>query len=262
MKIFCSGTSSVRTSFPDLVLYRSCSELRAERKRSMAGFLWWIFRPLMQLGVYAVVFGVIFKNSEPHFMVFLFSGIIAWEWFAGVVVRSSNSVIANRPLMLLVKVNPALFPLSYAIVDGVKFLPGLAILLAGCVASGVEFHSTLLLLPVLVLVQVMLCAGAGMMVASITPLFPDFHMFLLTAIQLLMFMSGIFYRIDRLPARFATFMRFNPMASLISQYRAVVVDGVFPSVWMLLYVLAFGLLMSAIGYLTLQRLAGVYTKRW
>ena len=228
----------------------------------MAGFLWWIFRPLMLLGVYTLVFGVFFKNNEPHFMLFLFSGIIAWEWFAGTVLRSSNSVIANRPLMLLVKIDPAMFPLSYAIVDGVKFLPGLLILLLGCIASNVDFSLPILLLPVIIMAELLLCAGVGMLVASITPLFPDFHMFLVTAIQLVMFMSGIFYHIDRLPAQYSSLLRLNPMATIISQYRAVVIDGVVPSFYSFLSVFAIGSVFFAVGHWMLRRLAGVYTKRW
>ena len=65
----------------DLVLYRSLSELRAEAKRSYAGLAWWIIRPLLSLAVYGLVLGVVFKSREDHFVVFLFSGIIAWEWF-------------------------------------------------------------------------------------------------------------------------------------------------------------------------------------
>ena len=248
--------------FVDIVLYRSWSELRSERKRSMAGFLWWIFRPLMMLGVYAIVFGVIFHNEEEYFKIFLFSGIIAWEWFAGVVLRSSNSLITNRPLMLLVKVDPAIFPLSYTIVDGVKFLPGLLILVVGCFVAKIDFTWTMLMLPIIILLEFLLCAGIAMLVASITPLFPDFHMFLMTAMQLIMFMSGIFYQIGNLPVRFANFLMLNPMASIISMYRDVLIYGVFPPVKDLIYVFLIGIGFMMVGYALLRRFAGIYTKRW
>ena len=108
----------------NISLYRAWAEIKSESKRSYAGILWWVIRPLLSLAVYGIVFGMIFKNTVPNFLLFLFSGIIAWEWFASSVLRSANSINANRNLMLLVKVDPAMFPLSINFVDTVKFFLG------------------------------------------------------------------------------------------------------------------------------------------
>ena len=246
----------------DLVLYRSLSELRAEAKRSYAGLVWWIIRPLLSLAVYGLVFGVVFKSREAHFVVFLFSGIIAWEWFSSAVLRSANSIIANRPLMQLVRVDPALFPLSICLVDGVKFLLGLAILLLLLPSQGIVPCWTWLLIPLIVLGELVLCAGLGMLFAALVPFCPDLALVLQTVFQLLMFLSGVFYRVETLPAIMGRVLAFNPMAMAISQFRAILLDGVAPPLFTFACVWSWGLFAFVAGLYLLGRFRGVYPKRW
>ena len=246
----------------DLVLYRSLSELRAEAKRSYAGLVWWIIRPLLSLAVYGLVFGVVFKSRETHFVVFLFSGIIAWEWFSNAVLRSANSIIASRPLMQLVRVDPALFPLSICLVDAVKFLFGLAILLLLLPCQGIVPGWTWTLIPLIMLGELLLCAGFGMFFAALVPFCPDLALVLQTVLQLLMFLSGVFYRVETLPAIMGKVLAYNPMAMVISQFRNILLDGNVPSLITFVCVWSWGLVAFVAGCCLLRRFRGIYPKRW
>ena len=64
-------------------------ELKARYRGSALGFLWTLVNPLLLMAVYALVFGVIQKNSIPHYTYFLFVGLLPWIWF-------SNSVGSMR----------------------------------------------------------------------------------------------------------------------------------------------------------------------
>lgn len=248
--------------FWELAVFRTVAELRAESKRSYAGLLWWIIRPLLSLAVYWVVFGLIFKVQQEHFLLFLFSGIIGWEWFSCSTQRCATSVVANRPLMLLVKVNPMLFPVSICLVDFVKFLLGLLILLIAAAIWGPGFGWSILMLPVIVLAELMLCMGVGLIVSSITPFLPDFAMILTTIMQLLMFLSGVFYRIDSLPERLRPLIALNPVAVMLEQYRRVILERAMPDLWSLAAVLGSGITAVLVGRLLLTTFGRIYTKRW
>ncbi|MDR0933206.1 MAG: ABC transporter permease [Victivallales bacterium] len=249
--------------FSELVLFRSLAELRSESTHSYAGMLWWLIRPLLSLCVYGVFFMLIMGVKEDHFLLFLFTGVISWEWFASATLRNAGSVAGNRPLLLLVKLNPALFPLSISIVTMVKFLLGLLLLIivVACFGS-MGLSSTALLLPILILGQLVLVCGVGMIAASITPLLPDFQLLLLTVIQLMMFLSGVFNRIDTLPPTLRTWLSLNPMALQIAQYRQVILYHELPKIQDMIYIWGFGIVCCLIGYALLTKFRTTYTKIW
>lgn len=247
--------------FVSISLYRAWAEIKAESKRSYAGILWWLIRPLLSLVVYGIVFGLIFKNTMQNFLLFLFSGIIAWEWFSSSVLRSANSINANRNLMLLVKVDPAMFPLSINFVDTVKFLLGFSILfIAVIIQIGVNIN--MLYLPLIMGGEFLFCVGVGFVFAAVTPFVPDCMMILTTAMQLLMFLSGVFYRIDSLPAIVQRYIVINPMASVLNQYRLVLIDKTNPDWASLLYTYVFAGILIIIGYAMIKRFSCIYAKRW
>ena len=56
-------------------------------------------------------------------------------------------------------------------------------------------------------------------------------------LTLWMFMSGVFYDITALPERVQLYFRLNPMATLIENYRAVLIHGAWPD-WPVLGIIA------------------------
>lgn len=250
-------------TFLDLIVFRAWSELLAETRRSYAGLLWWLIRPLMTLMVYGIVFSMIFKIQEKNFLLFLFSGIITWEWFSCTVMRCTNSILANKTLMSMVKVDPALFPLSICLVDMVKFFCGLIVLLCGIILSDVPVNSTIFVtLPLIILCEFILCTGCGLIASAFTPFFPDLFMIITTGMQLLLFLSGVFYQIQRLPDKLRFFLHLNPVAVLLEQYRNILLYNSKLSFSALLYVVLFGCIMGIFGFIATHSLQKIYTKRW
>ncbi len=209
----------------DLVLYNALAELKAEHSRSMAGYLWWVFEPLMTLGVYYFVFGFFRPPGEGNFIVFLFTGIIFWRWFHAAVMRSVTSLEMSRSLMLQVNLNKSIPPLSIVIIDSIKFIVTLALLLCTVFLTGGTVTAAWAQLPFLLATQFFLIIGCSLLVSGIPPLFQDFTHILNTMMMLMMFSSGLFYSLDILPEKVQTVLMFNPMAVLIDQYRRVFLDG-------------------------------------
>jgi len=251
------------TAFFELILFRAWAELLAESKRSYAGLIWWLVRPLFSLLVYGLVFGLIFTTNEKNHFLFLFTGIVTWEWFSSAVLRCTNSILINKALMSMVKLEPALFPISICLVATVKFFCGLTILLLGIAFSDITFELSLLAtLPLVILCELILCIGCGLMVSAFTPLFPDIFMITTTGMQMLLFLSGIFYKIDRLPDQLKFYMRLNPVAVLLEQYRNILLYHTGLSAASLLYVISFGIVMGGIDFAATHYLSTIYTKRW
>lgn len=243
-----------------LILHKTVGDLQSEIHRSYAGMIWWILDPLLSLGVYYLVFGFLFANKEQSYVTFLFVGIIVWRWFQNSVQHSANSLIAHRPLMLLVNVRKIVFPISGTMADAFKFLLSLVVCLivAGVVARGV--HLTWLVLPAVIFVQLVFVLGCCLVAAAITPFVPDLYLLLPTFLQLTMFVSGVFYRVDVMPERVQLLIRLNPMTCIIEQYREVIMNGRLPNWGTLAVVAAIGMALAVVGGLMLQRFEKVYPK--
>lgn len=249
----------VRRTF-DLIYYKTTSDLQSEIHRSYAGMVWWILDPLLSLAVYYAVFGFMFRHKEPHYTLFLFVGIVIWRWYQNCMQHASNSLIAHRPLMLLVNVHKIVFPVSAVFADGFKFLLslGVCLILAGFTCD--SFGWVWLSLPLVILMQLSVVVGCCLVVAAVTPFVPDIYFLLPTALQLMMFLSGVFYRVDTMPKGVQPIIRMNPMTCVIEEYRAVIVDGRLPSLSQLAILTAFGLVASVVGGFLIHRNDKVYPK--
>ena len=80
-------------------VYAAKAQLKSEVAASYLNWIWWILEPLLTMIIYVVVFGYIFEASEPNYPVFLFLGILMWNFFSGVVKSSISVVKSNESII-------------------------------------------------------------------------------------------------------------------------------------------------------------------
>lgn len=227
-EIFLNFFDKMILKFFDLLKYRTSAELKSEGTRSYAGYLWWILEPLLALAVYYVAFEYLVHRTTDNFLLFLFSGIVVYRFFSVTLARSATSILEGHGLMQLVYLHKSIFPLSVVMVNLVKFLVTLPIVMMFAWICGMPPTWAYSALPALILLELLLTSGAAMICASITPFFPDFSLILNTVLNLLIFLSGVFYDISILPPKMQTLVRYNPMAAIIEQYRVILLHGQWP----------------------------------
>lgn len=88
-------------------------ELRGKYKASVLGFLWTFLNPLFQMIVYTIVFSYILRSGIEHFSIFLFVGLIPWNFF-GISVASGSACVVNQENLIKKIYFPRLvLPISY-----------------------------------------------------------------------------------------------------------------------------------------------------
>ncbi|MFC1781268.1 ABC transporter permease [Planctomycetota bacterium] len=236
------------------------AELRSEATRTYAGYLWWIFEPLLSLVVYYVAFKYIFHRETDNFAIFLFSGIIVYRFFSSTVTRSATSISSSQGLMQLVYIHKSIFPISVLLINLVKFLVTVLLVIIVVWLSGIKPTWTYLALPVLVLLEMLIIAGISMICAAITPFFPDFKLILATLMHLLIFLSGVFYDIGTLSPRAQNIIRFNPIAVLVEQFRVILLKGQWPVFGLLGITLIESVVFIVIGWSMIHRFNRYFPK--
>ncbi len=97
------------TVYADLVRYRELfanlfrRDFQAKYKGSLLGVAWSLLNPLVLLGVYLLVFGVIFPSNTPHYPLYVLSGLACWTFFATSMQSSARSLIDSAELIKKVR---------------------------------------------------------------------------------------------------------------------------------------------------------------
>jgi len=244
----------------DLVLFKAKADLRAEAARGYLGVLWWILEPILYMSVFYFVFGHFFQRGDDNYIVVLFSGLITWKWFHSTLIVGSNSLMGNAHLMNQVYLPKVVFPVTTVLVNTTKFLIIMALFLILLHFGFGMTYWTWLFLPGIIIVQLLLILATATLLSAIMPFFPDFMVILENILMMLLFLSGIFFDIAKLPAQVQSYLMLNPMAFLITAYRDVLLFGTSPNWEGLLIVILFSLLLLILSGWLLQRFDRVYPK--
>lgn len=232
------------------LLWRLALRQTAARYRgSVLGYLWSLSHPLLMLSVYTFVFGVVFKarwgtnpdDGAGYFSVIMFCGMAVFNIFSETVNGGARCVVDNpnfvKKVVFPLEVLPMVQLLSTAILGMVWF----GLVVAGAFALGLRPTWTALLLPLL-LGPLLLCSlGVAYFVAATTVYFRDMPHLTAIAIQVLFFMTPIFYPENLVPERLRILLRCNPLTILVGQVREILVFGHSPD-WQacgLLWLLSF-----------------------
>ncbi|MDO5079795.1 ABC transporter permease [Buchananella hordeovulneris] len=113
-------------------------ELRARYRGSVFGMLWSYAKPATQFAVFYFAIGVFMNMNRniPNFVIYMFSGVIAINYFSEAFGNATRSIVGNAPLVKKIYLPRELFPMSALWVAFVHFLPQLAILLIGALFFG------------------------------------------------------------------------------------------------------------------------------
>ena len=107
-------------------------------------------------------------------------------------------------------------------------------------------------LPVILVIQVALALGLGLICAALNVFYRDVQPLLRLAIQLWFYASPIIYPASLVPERLQPFYFLNPMAGIITAYRVVLLDGTAPGTYLQLAAVISGVVLVA-GYSLFKR---------
>ena len=150
-------------------------------------------------------------------------------------------------------------PLVVVLSHLVHFLLAIPILLAAIGAYTLmgqfEFNLTILLVPVLMLLQTMFVAGIAMTVSSAAVLFRDLRDIVANLMQLGFFVTPIIYLIDRIESRpLRALLRVNPMTPFVVAYQDIFFFGRMPNLSDSVLIVTYAGVSLTMGFFVFDRL--------
>src|SRR3954466_6041749 len=169
-------------TYADLIRYRELfgnlfrRDLQAKYRGSALGVLWTIANPVMLMGVYLLVFGVVWSSpfaSTDHYALFLLTGLALWTFCAAAVQSSTRSMLDNANLIRKTRFPRQLVPPSVVFAHAVSFAAMLVLVLVLNFILLSRVRATeWLAIPLCVFVVGLVC-GLGLLFASMNVLFRD-----------------------------------------------------------------------------------------
>jgi ABC-type polysaccharide/polyol phosphate export permease len=194
------------TLYADIFHYRELfrslfrRELRVKYRGSLLGVAWSLVNPLVLVGVYTLVFSVLWKAfSIPHYPLFVVSGLTVWIFFQSSLLSASGSLLGNANLVKQVRFPRQLLPLAVVGTNLVSSAVMLAVVLPLNLVFIPAVRSTFWAALLFVLPLVALVSGLGIVVASATVVFRDIEHLLATVLLPWFFLTPVFYTFDQLP---------------------------------------------------------------
>lgn len=248
----------------DLVLYKTYADLRAEAAKTYINYLWWIVDPILSMLVFYLVFGLMFNSMGGggglDYVAFLLVGLVAWNWYNHSLSHAGHTIVNGRDLMNQVHVPKLVFPLVTLLTDLTKFLVVLALLLLFLWLLGFAPGLAWVALPLVLLTQLLLCMALALVLAAAVPAMPDLKLLADNLLMLQFFLSGIFFAASAIPEPYRFWFYLNPMASLIVEYRTILLQNAWPN-WGRLSLIALGsLLLLALMVRLIHRMDRLYPR--
>lgn len=216
-------------------------------RRTILGYFWTLINPLLMMTVMAVVFSALFKADLKTFAIFLFAGMIPWNFFNSIVTQSTTAFINNEGLIKKIYLPKALFPLSIASALLIDSLFAFVALFGIILALGGAPSWALLFLPVSYLLLFIFAMGFGMIVSVATVFFRDLQYVITIAMQALFFLTPILYKPDVLGGTIRWIIELNPVTPFIALFRAPLIDGALPSSFVVLQASMISIITMLIG---------------
>lgn len=221
-------------SHKDLIIKFVWRDFESRFKGSLLGAVWPLLNPLGHLFLYTFLFSIVLQvrfggsTSSADFALFLMTAYIPWTAM-GEALSSATTKILEVPNLVKRVVFPLeILPLILPISSFINALIGLALVTVfACFQLG-TIHSTILLLPMVLIPHFLFTAGLCWFVASIGVFIRDCKHFMALGLAVGMYMTPIVYPAERLPENLKWLLWVNPVSGMITDYRKLMLQGTLP----------------------------------
>ena len=214
-------------------------EITARYAGTAMGVAWAYVQPMLTIAAYYLVFDVVFAmrlgDGAPTRAVgaYLIVGMLPWMAFCDALTRGMGSWFEAGSILQKNALPPMLFPARAVLASGVVFAPLLLLLVLAYIPHH-HFSLALLSLPLLLVLQWLLCTVWGAALAVLAAALRDTMQVVGFALSIGIFLSPVLFPAHMFPADWRWVLWLNPMTAWVSGYQAVLLQGAWPAwpVWL------------------------------
>jgi lipopolysaccharide transport system permease protein len=210
----------------ELLYFLTWRDIKVRYKQTVLGALWAVLQPLVKMVVFTIIFkGMAHMGSEGYpYAVFLFAGMLPWQFFSGALRRSSDSIVNNANVIGKVYFPRLLIPTSA--VAGTLVDHALSFLVLGgiMVWYGIVPTPQMLAVVPLALFTGLAALGVGAALSALTVAYRDLQHATPFLVDTWFFVTPVVWSVSA-AGRWKWLVALNPMCGVVEAYRAVLLPG-------------------------------------
>ncbi|MHB8347768.1 MAG: ABC transporter permease [Acidiferrobacterales bacterium] len=215
--------------YRDLVRNLVAKEIKVRYMGAALGFVWSLVNPIVITLMYLVIFTYIFPSTQPHYALFMVTGILHWTLFSQVTNQSCEILVQNSGLLKKIYFPRLLVPLSSVLVNLSLWLAALAVYFVFFHILGGHFTWVLLVYPFYLLLFFLFVWGVSMILSTLYVDFRDIKHLVEVSLQVLFWATPIIYELSRVPERLQYIMLLSPLAEFTVVFQTIFYRNRIPS---------------------------------
>ncbi|HDM10801.1 MAG: ABC transporter permease [Deltaproteobacteria bacterium] len=202
-------------------------DFRARYMGSAAGVVWSVLHPLMMVGVYTLIFSLVFGRNigDTPFALWLFCALLPWTTFSEIVKSSAGVIERYRNLVTKTSFYPEVLVLVVVGTAITNHIIGLGVLLALLLAVKHTLGIFSLTILFYLVCLILLSLGIGWLVSSVNVFLKDVGQAIGVVLQLWFYLTPIVYPSRIIPSKYHFLLSFNPMYFITEGYRRALLSN-------------------------------------
>lgn len=248
--------------FAELYKYRELlktnikKEVRGKYKGSLLGVLWSFVNPLLMTLVYAIVFPYLLRSTEPHYVTYVVTGILPWNWFTTSIALGTTIILANSSIIKKVYFPREILPISVVTSGMINFLISCIIIIIFTFCSGIGISWYIVFLPLVVIAQYLLILGIILITGAINIYIRDLEYIINFFVTMLFYATPILYSVKMFEGTVvANLVDLNPMTIIVNAYRDIFFYKSLPHIKTLIILIIFCSVFCYFALLLFKKLA-------
>jgi len=213
--------------YKDLLLVYVWREFSIRYKQSVLGAIWAIFQPLSMMLLFTFLFTYILKLEVSNYpkALFFYAGALPWAFFSTSVTGSVTSLSLNYDLITQIYFPREILPISKVVLAFMDFLIAFVFYILLMFFYNMNFTLTFLWIFPLVLLLIIFSTALSFVFSSLNVYYRDVGLASGFFIQLLFFLSPVWYSVDHVGIKLKLILFLNPLTFIIENIRRTTVEG-------------------------------------
>lgn len=228
-----------------LGLFLAKTNFKLRNEGSYLGILWYLLEPLCFFIIILLIGGAINLNPIEFYPLYLFLGLIMFNFFINSTVLASKAITDNSQLLKNIRLTQEPLVMSCVFQFIFSHLIEMIIFLAFMVYFDANFLNLIFYLPIF-LFFTLFVLGLSFMLAAVGVYISDLSNIWAVAVRLLWFLTPIFYVVPP-SSLYQKINYFNPMFHFINISREIIIYNNMPQLHTLFSAVFFSLLSFLVG---------------
>lgn len=224
--------------------------LARQYRNSYLGKLWAMLQPFTMAMVYTIIMPMIMKlSSVSNYALYIIISLPLWSFFSGVMIASSNSILANGETLKRCMISSTVFPVAdvlrgtYMLAFSFCTMYAVALMLG---YTSITWH--MLLMPVFFLPVLIIMLSVCIAIAFIAPYIRDIGELVVMGMTISFWLTPIVYTPAVLPPSAMEIMLWNPFFIMIHPLQMLAYEHIIPDIASILRLLALMCVAIVVGF--------------